>query len=155
MLDFVESAWYASAVFVSLYSFWGAVLISKNYILATGIEERRVDEASHLLRIYCSTTEGAALAYEFAKCEDARLLLSNDKINKLRILERTLLTFFDSDFNMSVAQIFNLLIVYMAVFFFFFTNKKLGGMRLEREEYSLLAQHKLHTTLLLDAKKMV
>jgi hypothetical protein len=83
-----------------------------------------------------ATTEGAALAYEFAKCEDARLLLSNDKINKLRILERTLLTFFDSDFNMSVAQLFNLLIVYMAVFFFFFTNKKLGGIRLEREEYS-------------------
>ena len=48
MLDFVESAWYASAVFVSLYSFWGAVLISKNYILATGIEERRVEEAARM-----------------------------------------------------------------------------------------------------------
>jgi hypothetical protein len=107
------------------------------------------------LRIYCSTTEGAALAYEFAKCEDARILLSNDKINKLRILERTLMTFFNSDFNMSAVQLFNLLIVYTAVFFFFFTNKKLGGIRSEREEYSILAQHKLHTALLLDSKKMV
>jgi hypothetical protein len=41
MLDFVESAWYASAVFVSLYSFWGVVLISKKYILATGIDRMR------------------------------------------------------------------------------------------------------------------
>jgi hypothetical protein len=84
MIDFVESAWYASAVFVLLYNFWGAVLISKNYILATGIEERRVDEASHLLRIYCC----AAAKYKHGnKLTNVKLKTFSTCHSVLKVLE--------------------------------------------------------------------
>jgi hypothetical protein len=153
MLDFIESVLYASAVFVSMYCFWGAILVSKNYILATGIERRRVEEATHLLRAYCSTTEGASLSQVFAKCEDARLLLSDVNINKLRIFERTFTSFFETELKLTIAHVYNLVVVYAAVFLFFFINKKIVNVKFEREEYSLIAQHKRHTALLLDSKK--
>lgn len=55
-----------------------------------GFETRREQEARMLVQAVCNTVEGASLANEFAKCEQARIILMDTKVVWIKAFEKTL-----------------------------------------------------------------
>ena len=86
---FVESLWLT----MSLFTLFGVtsilVLFAKSYATASTIETSRIDEATYLLHSYCATAKGATLSKEFARCEDASVLVRNKKLSRMRVFEAT------------------------------------------------------------------
>jgi hypothetical protein len=54
---------------------WVCSNVSIEWTLNKAYEDRRREEAYFVVRNVCDTIEGASLAGEFAKCEDARIIL--------------------------------------------------------------------------------
>jgi hypothetical protein len=55
-----------------------------------GFESRREQEANMLVNAVCNTVEGASLANEFAKCEEARIILRDTRVVWMKAFEKTL-----------------------------------------------------------------
>lgn len=145
---FIESLWLT----VSLFTLFGVTgilaLFAMSYATASTVETSRIDEAMHLLSTYCSTAKGATLSKEFARCEDANVLVKNRKLSRMRVWEATWKNALNRDVGGSFREISNALIFFFVFFLFIYAGKKVNR-RPETEMYSALAQSRLHSTYFL------
>ena len=137
---------------MSLFTLFGVtsilVLFAKSYATASTIETSRIDEATYLLHSYCATAKGATLSKEFARCEDASVLVRNKKLSRMRVFEATWKNALNRDMGGSFREMSNAIIIFMVFFMFIYTGKKVNK-RPETEMYSALAQSRLHSTFYL------
>ena len=79
-------------VFFASAFLWVTLVVRfvKTCFTSAEIERRRIEEAKMLLELVCSNAKGASLAREFARCEDAHVLVRSTTISVLRIVENTL-----------------------------------------------------------------
>lgn len=84
----------ASASTLALFvgSLWILAKFSVQWHYHIGFECRRQQEARLLVEAVCDTVEGASLANEFAKCEQARIIMRNTKVVWIKAFEKTLET---------------------------------------------------------------
>jgi hypothetical protein len=75
--------------FLFLFCLWLLIKFSVQWHYHVGFESRRQQEARLLVEAVCNTVEGASLANEFAKCEQARIILGNGKVVWMKALEKT------------------------------------------------------------------
>ena len=149
-----ESLWQTTAVIATLACFWVSVVFGKSYYVSVALENRRLREAAHLLKTYCSTAEGASLSKEFARCEEANVLISSQKLNRMRVVENTVHGVLNHELNFSTRAFFNVSLLCGVLFLFIHANKKAASKSLGcREVYSQIAQSRLHTALAIDHLK--
>ncbi len=62
----------------------------KSCAASAATERRRYEEAKMLVDLVCSHVEGATLAHEFARCEEASVLVRSATVSALRVVDRAL-----------------------------------------------------------------
>ena len=125
------------------------VRIAKTCAESAATERRRVEEARMLLELVCSSARGAALAQEFARCEEANVLIKSATFSKLRTMDRALMTLYYQLVNslkqggIVVVQLALLGVLLAHAPSFFFTHAT-RPRSYALEEYSPVAQARLH-----------
>lgn len=80
----------AGAVALFLGSLWMIAKFAVQWHYHIGFESRRQQEARLLVEAVCDTVEGASLANEFAKCEQARIIMRNTRVVWVKAFEKTM-----------------------------------------------------------------
>jgi hypothetical protein len=137
-----------------------AVRVAKAYAESQVTEHRRLEEASMLLELVCSSARGAALAREFARCEEAHVLLRGGTFSRLRVLDGALSSIFGDALaaakqgGLALAQVACVAAVLAhapAALFGAAVSRTLAPREpLEREIYSPIAQSRLHSGIKFD-----
>lgn len=133
---------------------WVAFLVrvAKSCAESAASERRRVEEARMLLDLVCSSARGASLAREFARCEEASVLLRSTSFSKLRVLDRALTGLFSETATaarqggVALLQVCGLVALLAHAPGAWFARAVHTPPK-PREEYSQMAQARLHHKL--------
>jgi hypothetical protein len=71
---------------------WSCLVVRflKSCAASAATERRRYEEAKMLVELVCSNVEGATLAHEFARCEEASMLVKSATVSALRVADRAM-----------------------------------------------------------------
>jgi hypothetical protein len=71
--------WITGCVFIVAW-IWVVTTVGVEWSFNLGFEQRRILEAKYIVEHVCNTVLGASLAREFAKCEEAQIILMDESI---------------------------------------------------------------------------
>ena len=122
-------------------------------MVSAATERRRIDEAKMLVEKVCTNVEGASLASEFARCEEAEVLLENYGISTLRVLESSLHSIWTDTLDMAKSGTFAMMQVGLVLLFLLhgpasvMATRNGDTNRLKQSLYSPIALTRMHTAL--------
>jgi hypothetical protein len=80
----------SSMIILALAWLWFVSIIGVEWTSNVTFEKRRMSEARLVVETVCSTIKGAGLAREFAKCEEAHIMLADSKLIWIKAFEKTI-----------------------------------------------------------------
>ena len=144
---------YVSWVCAGVTWLWLCANISIEWSKNVGFETRRMRKAHMLVVKVCDTVEGASLASEFAKCEDAQGMLTGQKSNLIfkkafsktveGIVNQTLVTSSTISLKMLCAAVISVLLLGGLGMLCGAVSRLMPAPRDERDVLSPVAQQRL------------